>query len=38
MFFLSKGDTLNGVKILAIDKEKVTYRYDKKDTSWTVGK
>jgi hypothetical protein len=37
-FFESPGDTLYSVKILSIGNEKVTYRYEKKDTSWTVGR
>lgn len=37
-FFESPGDTLYGVKILAVSNEQVKYRYEKKDTSWSVGK
>ncbi len=35
-FFESPGDTLYGVKILAVNNEGVKYRYEKKDTSWAV--
>lgn len=37
-FFESPGDTLYGVKILAVSSELVKYRYEKKDTSWSVGR
>ena len=37
-FFISPGDTLYGVNILAVDNEKVAYHYGKKDTGWVVGK
>ena len=37
-FFLSEGDTLEGVKILRVADREVAYRYDDKDTSWTVGR
>ncbi len=37
-FFLSEGDTLEGVKILRVADKEVAYRYDDKDTSWMVGR
>jgi len=37
-FFKSPGDTLYGVKLLSVESERVRFRYEKKDTSWVVGK
>lgn len=37
-YFLTKGDTLEGLKILKVDDREVEYRYQKKDTSWVVTK
>ncbi len=35
-YFLSEGDTLEGVKILKVADKEVVYRYQDKDTSWTL--
>lgn len=35
-YFLSPGDTLDGVSILAVMDTEVSYRYDRKDTNWIV--
>lgn len=34
--FLSRGDTLAGVRILRINDKEVEYDYEKKDTIWSV--
>ncbi len=36
-YFLTKGDTLDGIRVVGVSDRKVTYRYDRKDTSWVVG-
>ena len=35
-YFLSQGDTLDGVRILKVNDKRVIYSYDRKDSSWTV--
>jgi hypothetical protein len=37
-FFLSEGDTVEGVRILRVADKEVAYRYDDKDTCWTVAR
>jgi hypothetical protein len=37
-YFMAPGDTLYGVTILAVSNELVKYRYEKKDTGWSVGR
>lgn len=37
-YFLSEGDTLLGVEVLKVSDKEVTYRYQNKDTSWTVSR
>jgi hypothetical protein len=36
VFFLHRGDTLSGVKVLEIAASKVTYLYEKKKGDWTI--
>ena len=35
-FFLAQGDTIDGVKIIEVNDQRVIYSYDRKDSSWTV--
>jgi len=36
VFFLQKGDTLAGMKIMKIDRDSVTYYYHKKKDKWVL--
>ena len=35
-FFLQRGDTLNGVRILAIESNRVQYEFVKKKSDWLL--
>lgn len=35
-YFLSQGDTLEGVRVLDVRHSRVAYSYDKKDTCWII--
>lgn len=36
IYFMSRGDTLDGLRVIGVRKNEVAYSYQKKDSSWTV--